>query len=272
LAQDEYYYEIQLTNKQLVFYFMAGAAFLVMSFLAGIVVGRGVDSTAEATTVQTPATRAAANEEKDVIVPVKEESQTKSAAASAQDLSYRQLETDQKNFQLEKTQAAAPAAGAGNNTKSAMADGLTAVPPSTVKATSNTAARTSVPAPAKTSAAVKQPASAAAIATAQPPAHPGTKPGAAARAGAPAKGGAAPAPAPGSLTIQVGAFKDRASAESVMSRLKGKGFAAYVVTPEGAAGGLFNVRVGSFTARPPAEKVEARLRDEEKFKPFIVKQ
>ena len=34
MAQDDYYYEIQLTNKQLVFYFMAGAAFLVMSFLA----------------------------------------------------------------------------------------------------------------------------------------------------------------------------------------------------------------------------------------------
>ena len=32
MAQDDYYYEIQLTNKQLVFYFMAGAAGLVLSF------------------------------------------------------------------------------------------------------------------------------------------------------------------------------------------------------------------------------------------------
>ena len=78
------------------------------------------------------------------------------------------------------------------------------------------------------------------------------------------------APAPGTFTIQVGAFKDKASADSVVSRLKGKGFAAYVVSP-GAAEGLFNVRVGAFANRVEAEHVQGRLRDEEKFKPFIVK-
>ena len=31
MAQDDYYYEIQLTNKQLVFYFMAGAAGLTLA-------------------------------------------------------------------------------------------------------------------------------------------------------------------------------------------------------------------------------------------------
>src|SRR5260221_10975690 len=44
MAQDDYYYEIQLTNKQLVFYFMAGATGLILSFLAGVMVGRGVDT------------------------------------------------------------------------------------------------------------------------------------------------------------------------------------------------------------------------------------
>ena len=44
MPQDDYYYEIQLTNKQLVFYFMAGATGLILSFLAGVMVGRGVDS------------------------------------------------------------------------------------------------------------------------------------------------------------------------------------------------------------------------------------
>jgi N-acetylmuramoyl-L-alanine amidase len=78
------------------------------------------------------------------------------------------------------------------------------------------------------------------------------------------------APTAGTFTIQVGAFKDKASADSVVSRLKGKGFAAYVVSP-GAAEGLFNVRVGSFAGRADAEHVQVRLRDEEKFKPFIVK-
>jgi cell division septation protein DedD len=56
----------------------------------------------------------------------------------------------------------------------------------------------------------------------------------------------------------------------VVASLKGKGFAAYVVSP-GAAEGLFNVRVGSYTDRSDAEHVQVRLRDQGKFKPFIVK-
>jgi cell division septation protein DedD len=273
--QDEYYYEIQLTNKQLVFYFMAGAAFLVMSFLAGIVVGRGVDSTAEATTVQAaPVRAAAATEGQDVIVPVKDESQTKGAAASAQDLNFGQLESDQKNYQLDKGTGTGTASGASGNTKSAMAEPLVAVPPSNAKPAGNNASRTSAPPAAKTTAPVKQPQSVKDVASAptSKPAAPATKPAAGAKAGAQAKPAAPPAPVAGGFTIQVGAFKDRATAESIVSRLKGKGFSAYVVTPEGAAGGLFNVRVGSFKERPQAEKTEARLRDDEKFKPFIVKQ
>ncbi len=50
MAQEDYYYEIQLTNKQLVFYFLAGATGLILAFLAGVMVGRGVDSTADAVT------------------------------------------------------------------------------------------------------------------------------------------------------------------------------------------------------------------------------
>ena len=42
--QDDYFYEIQLSNKQLVFYFMAGATVLIVSFLVGVMVGRGVDA------------------------------------------------------------------------------------------------------------------------------------------------------------------------------------------------------------------------------------
>ena len=46
MAQDDYWYEIHLSNKQLVFYFMAAATVLILSFLAGVMVGRGVDSAA----------------------------------------------------------------------------------------------------------------------------------------------------------------------------------------------------------------------------------
>ena len=42
MAQDDYYYEIQLTNKQLVFYHGRRHR-LILSFLAGVMVGRGVE-------------------------------------------------------------------------------------------------------------------------------------------------------------------------------------------------------------------------------------
>ena len=186
MAQDDYYYEIQLTNKQLVFYVLAGATGLILSFLAGVMVGRGVDQSAG----EVQAAR-----------PVAEE-----------------------RVVTEETPKPVPPAAT-----------TAAAPPVTVAAVPR-------PTPPKPTPATTV---------------------------KPVKGPGGPIPAAGNFTIQVGAFKDRASADSVVARLKNKGFAAYVVSPEGE--GLFNVRVGNFPARPEAERVSARLRDEEKFKPFIVK-
>jgi cell division septation protein DedD len=230
LAQDDYYYEIQLSNKQLVFYFMAGATGLILSFLAGVMVGRGVDASAG----EVQAARAVPVQEEKVVA----EEPPKSAPPAAEDLTYAQrLEGDKQEEALEKPRtAAAPAP------KSAAA-GRAAAPKPRV------APPALQPSPAATSAPKPAPTTIPAARTAAPKAV---------------------APTAGTFTIQVGAFKDRASADSVVSRLKGKGFAAYVVSP-GAAEGLFNVRVGSFAGRADAEHVQGRLRDEEKFKPFIVK-
>jgi len=233
LAQDDYYYEIQLTNKQLVFYFLAGATGLILSFLAGVMVGRGVDQSAG----EVQAARPPVAEERVVT-----EETPKPVPSAAGDLTYAQrLESDKTDDGLEKakggTSAARPARAV--------------TPPVTTAAAPAT---TTPAAPPVTVAAVPRPA---------PP-----KPAAAAAA-KPVKGPGGPIVASGNFTIQVGAFKDKASADSVVARLKNKGFAAYVVSPEGE--GLFNVRVGNFAARPEAEHISARLRDEEKFKPFIVK-
>jgi cell division protein FtsN len=233
LAQDDYYYEIQLTNKQLVFYFLAGATGLILSFLAGVMVGRGVDQSAG----EVQAARPPVAEERVVT-----EETPKAVPSAAGDLTYAQrLESDKTDDGLEKakggTSAARPARAV--------------TPPVTTAAAPAT---TTLAAPPVTVAAVPRPA---------PP-----KPAAAAAA-KPVKGPGGPIVASGNFTIQVGAFKDKASADSVVARLKNKGFAAYVVSPEGE--GLFNVRVGNFAARPEAERVSTRLRDEEKFKPFIVK-
>ena len=228
MAQDDYYYEIQLTNKQLVFYFLAGATGLVLSFLAGVMVGRGVDQTAAAAD-GTPAAQVAQRLPEDRIV-TEEPPTTRPAPPAAEDLTYAQrLESDK----VDNTLQGAPAA---------------TTPAAPVKTPPSTSA--SKPAPPTTVA------SKPVVPSPKPSAPPSTVP---------------PVATGGTFTIQVGAFKDRATADSMVAKLKAKGFAAYVMTPPGGNAQLFNVRVGSFTARPDAERVQTKLRDEEKFKPFIVR-
>jgi DedD protein len=229
LAQDDYYYEIQLTNKQLVFYFLAGATGLILSFLAGVMVGRGVDQGAG----EVQAARPIAEER------VVSEETPKPAPPAAEDLTYAQRLENEK---AEEARLERPKGG------TAAGSGSTAgTPPPTSTAAARPAPTPAAPGPVRGA----------------PPARP-------AATLAPKAARPGPAPGSGNFTIQVGAFKDRASADSVVARLKTKGFAAYVVSPEGE--GLFNVRVGNFPARADAERIQGRLRDEEKFKPFIVKQ
>ena len=210
MAQDDYFYEIQLTNKQLVFYFMAGATGLILSFLAGVMVGRGVDQGA----AEVQAARA--GQEERII-----SEETPRPLASPQDLTYAQrLEGERTEERLERPKPS-PAATTRPS----------AAPPSPRTVAS--------PSPRTASAATPAPAPAVA---ARPPAG-------------------------GGFALQVGAFKDRATAESMVTRLKGKGFGAYLVTPQA---GLFNVRVGNFTSRAEAETAQEQLRGQ-KFDPFVVR-
>ena len=219
MAQDDYWYEIHLSNKQLVFYFMAAATGLILSFLAGVMVGRGVDAgPAEA------AARAPRQEERVVT-----EETVKPAPPPAEELTYAQrLEGERADETLEK-----PAKAASGPPGKPLAS-----PPA--RPTPAAAARPS-PAAAKPSAPV---------AAARPTPAP-------------------VAPSGGAFALQVGAFKDRASAEAVMGKLKAKGLPAYVQAASG--GDLFNVRVGSYGSRAEAEQVQTRLRDQERLQPFIVR-
>jgi cell division septation protein DedD len=241
--QDDYFYEIQLSNKQLVFYFMAGATVLIVSFLVGVMVGRGVDANTEVQAARNPTPPV---EEKAVV-----EEPPRPVPPAAEDLTYAQrLESDKAEEGLEKpvrTAAAAQVKPAAPPVTAAAAPLPIVTPQSNVAREVPRVTVTPVPA-----------------APSKPSPRPTPSP-ASARAAV-----AAVVPARGQFTIQVGAFKDRASADSVTGQLKGKGFAAYVVAP-GTPDGLFNVRVGSYAARPDAERVQTRLRDQEKFKPFIVK-
>jgi cell division septation protein DedD len=125
LAQDDYFYEIQLTNKQLVFYFMAGATGLILSFLAGVMVGRGVDQGA----AEVQAAR-----------PIQEErivaEETPRPAPSAQELGYAQrLEGERTEERLERVKPS-PAAPrpVPSPRMAAAAPSPAAAPPSTAAA------------------------------------------------------------------------------------------------------------------------------------------
>jgi cell division protein FtsN len=260
LAQDDYYYEIQLTNKQLVFYFMAAATGLILSFLAGVMVG---SKSVETSVGEVQAARPAPEER---IVAEDAPAARPSALPSAEDLTYAQrLESDKVEDTLDRGKRAAAARPAQQKASPAPAPPATP-PPSPKVAAAAKAPATPAPTPRPSAAPSPQ-----AVASAAAPTPPAVAPSASPAAKVPTSDKSQAKPAAGSFTIQVGAFKDKVAADSVVSRLKGKGFAAYVTSPEGADGGLFNVRVGSYGARTDAERVQAKLRDQEKFKPFIVK-
>lgn len=91
------------------------------------------------------------------------------------------------------------------------------------------------------------------------------------KAAPPAKSAASKAaPKSGGLMLQVGAFNDAATAQSLVTRLKAKGYAAFVFTAP--SGPLRNkVRVGPLADRAEADRVSARLKKEEGFSPFITR-
>jgi cell division septation protein DedD len=64
------------------------------------------------------------------------------------------------------------------------------------------------------------------------------------------------------------ALKTEEAARSLLSRLRGKNYRAYL-EDGGSEAGLHRVRVGRFSTRAEAEDVAARLRDEDKFRPYI---
>ena len=106
------------------------------------------------------------------------------------------------------------------------------------------------------------------------PAPPAAAPATAAPAptSAPANRPAVPAePAGPGYAIQVAALAKLQEAEAIASRLKSKGYEAYVVSPSAGAPSVFRVRVGKFKDRREADSVAARLQKEEQFKPWIVR-
>ncbi len=231
--------EIQLNGKQLVFLFMAVTVVSVVIFLCGVLVGRGV----QARPVSVDATPAA--EAADVTADAAPPAAPPSGPTKAEGLGYNERlqsagpSTEKLVTRDEAPRATPPAAA----TPAPSATGPAVAPSATPSPATTTPSTGSVPADA---AAVKT----AAEAPAKPiPAEP--------------KGDG--------VAIQVAALRGRSEAEAVVARLKGKGFAAYLMPPLAGQPSVFRVRVGKFKTRAEAEAVATRLEREEQFKPWITR-
>jgi cell division septation protein DedD len=216
---DAGYYELQLNNKQLVFFFMAAVAIAVVVFLCGVMVGRGVHD----------ATIAAAG----TSIAAKSETSPATGGMTPADvrkeLDYqKRLESPEVEDKLERTSSSPEKLVAEATKKPAP----TGPPPSK-------------PAPKKKVA------------------PPESKPAPAATGG----GSALLGSESGAFTIQVVALKTKDAADTLVARLRGKGYRAYV--EGGGSTGLFRVRVGRFQSRDEANAVAQKLRETEKFEPFV---
>jgi cell division septation protein DedD len=70
--------------------------------------------------------------------------------------------------------------------------------------------------------------------------------------------------------VQVAAVNAKSEADSIATRLSGKGYAAYVENPKGSQK-MFRVRVGTFKTRSEATTVANKLKKEEKFNPWVTR-
>jgi cell division septation protein DedD len=218
-TQDDAYREIQLSGKQLVFWFMAGVVILVVTFLAGVQVGRGVLAQRGL-----PESTLAADESEPAPPPASATLGTTQAPVTANEkLSYAERlgSSEPATEQLRKAGAPPPAPAADNAPApkpEAPAPAKPAPAKTTPPATAPIPASAAAPAPTTTEpsgsgfaiqvAALKEASEADAIVKRL------ASKGYPAYVVAPAKG------APAMYRVRVGKYKDRREADTVAARLQ----------------------------------------------------
>lgn len=237
---DEQYHEFHLEGKQLVFLFMAAMAVVVVSFLFGVMVGRGVQATdADLAAAAGPlegSTTAAAPPSGSLDLSAPADEGTTEGTPSADTLTY-----------FERLNSPAPVA------------------------------ETLVREPEPQRAAAPPPPPAPPVPAPEPGSGPQRAPDApevAARTSVPPTAAARPAasigePAGTGFMVQVMSVTERSDAETVAKRLASKGYPSFV---QPTSDGHFRVRVGKYPDRGEAESVARRLEREEKYKePWVVR-
>ncbi len=211
--------EIQLSGKQLVFFGMAAVVFLVVVFLMGVQVGRGV-------------------------------------------LAQRGLpDSDAAAFNADLEPPPAAAAGQGPATPITAGEKLSYAE----RLASSEPAAEQLRKPEDTAPPAPRPETTA-------PSRPDVREAPRAPVAAPATVAATSAePAGSGFSIQVAALRERGEADTIVKRLAGKGYPAYVVAPAKGSASIFRVRVGKYKDRREADSVAAKLQKEEQFKPWVVR-
>ncbi len=233
---DEGFREFHLSGKQLVFLFMTATVIAVGIFLCGVMVGRGV-----------PVPRT------EVTVISEGEGGDPTIVTAAPDVT--------------------PVPAAGDPTRPDVIDygGLldnTEEPPvEQIRSTPSEArVETSVarPDPPAVARLPRTPAAKVPAVTPGPSTRPAAKP-------ATAQAPLPPPPAGNGFVVQVAAVKARAEAETILRRLSGKGYPAFITTANAGGSTMFRVRVGKYNDRQAAESIKAKLEREERFKPWVTK-
>lgn len=236
---DDGFHEIQLGKKQLVFLFMAAAVFSVVVFLIGVWVGRDVKRPQEELAADTAAE----------ITP--DPVATGAAAAAAP-------QTPQPPTQVASNELDYTARLQTGNAKPD--EPQKAAEPPTPPAERGDLPKDAEPKPADTKPVKPEPKKAD-TKTPEKATAPKDAPKEATK-------DAAKAPAPGTFTLQVGAFGTKKPADTLVAKLKKKGYEAYIVTsPSGPT--KFKVRVGPYPNRAEADAAAEKLKKEEGLSPLV---
>ena len=234
---DQGFHEVQLSGKQLVFLFMSAVVVVVVVFLLGVNVGRGVRGAVGDTEVLAQGDPAVSKG------PDTAAAGTDPAKPAQPELSYHDMLLGANAKDDKGAAATADKGAAAEKTPPSEA------PPAISEAPPPVLTATPTPVPAAPRAT---PTPAAQTPPAQTPA-------------------AAPKSSGSDWFLQTGAYSTQAVAEGEVAKLKQLNVPAFVVAPEPTdRQKLFRVRVGPYANRAEADQVSSRLR-RQGFKPSITR-
>ena len=253
---DEGFREIQLNGKQLIFLFMAVTVVLVVTFLFGVLVGRGVRE-----------------------------------GRSAPDCEQRHRIRSRPRRRRQSRQARRPPPAGARQRRAPPAEELSyadrLLRDSAPRRDAETRGTALLPHRSfrsrclrrrrfRQSASAGSGAEAARTGTAAPAAAPSDRTPTTAASGsqnapvtpapAPATAAKASDPSGPGFAVQVAAYRDRRDADTLAKQLAAKGYPAFVMDPvKGTSTALFRVRVGKYKTLKDAEAVESRLQTSEQL-------